>query len=326
MIFETDRLILRPWCEDDAEDLYEYARDKDVGPAAGWPVHTSVENSRGIIKNVLSVPETYAVCLKNGRAIGSVGLKTGEATDMTDRADECELGYWLGKPYWGQGIIPDAVKVLIRHAFENLGMRAVWCGHYDGNGKSRRVMEKLGFVYHHTTDCVEVPLLGEIRKGHVMLMTKEEWERRKSKNMLVSEKIKQLFKIVNELESRYPEKKFTVDGHLLGSIGEVLVSEHYGLTLLPNSTKTHDAISIDGRLVQIKATQTKQISISSEPDYLIVIRILDNAEWEEVYNGRGQPVWENCGKVQKNGQRQISINKLQELMKKGEDKIQKAND
>lgn len=69
MIFETERLILRPWEETDAESLYEYAKDDRIGPIAGWPVHTSVENSREIIKTVLSAPETYAVCLKEiGRA------------------------------------------------------------------------------------------------------------------------------------------------------------------------------------------------------------------------------------------------------------------
>lgn len=176
MTFETERLILRPWREDDAESLYKYASDPEVGPKAGWPPHTSVEDSRQIIRQVLSVPETYAVCLKeSGEAVGSVGLKMGDATDMTDRADECELGYWIGRPFWGQGLIPEASRELLRHAFEELNMQAVWCGYYDGNTKSRRVQDKLGFAYHHTTEGLEVRLMNEIRTGHVMLMTKETW-------------------------------------------------------------------------------------------------------------------------------------------------------
>ena len=72
MILETSRLILRPWQESDAQDLYEYASSPEVGPIAGWPVHTSVENSREIIRNVLSAPETYALIDKRtNRAIGS---------------------------------------------------------------------------------------------------------------------------------------------------------------------------------------------------------------------------------------------------------------
>ena len=177
----TQRLLLRPWREADAESLYRYASDPDVGPAAGWPVHTDVENSREIIRTVLSAEGTYAVCLREtGVPIGSVGLKTGEQTDMTERTDECEIGYWLGKPYWGQGLIPEAVDALLDYAFEGLEMRAVWCGYYDGNEKSRRVQEKCGFTYHHTTEGLEVPLLGEIRTGHVNVMTRSQWEQRKN--------------------------------------------------------------------------------------------------------------------------------------------------
>jgi hypothetical protein len=131
---------------------------------------------------------------------------------------------------------------------------------------------------------------------------------------MLSDTIKELYKITNELERTYPGRKFTVDGHLVGSIGEVIVAEHYGLSLLPNSTKTHDAKSKDGKMVQIKATQVKGISISSEPDYVIVIQILSDGSWQEVYNGPGKPVWDNSGKMQKNGQRPISLSKLQKLM------------
>lgn len=187
-VFETERLILRHWAEDDAEELYKYASDPQVGPPAGWPPHTSVENSREIIKNVLSKPETYAVCLKDGKPIGSIGLHLNGSTDMTDRDDECELGYWIGKPFWGQGLIPEASHELLRYVFEELGMRAVWCGYYDGNEKSRRVQEKLGFVYQHKTEGLEVKLMNEVRTGHCNLLTKDRWQKaelfRKQKALL----------------------------------------------------------------------------------------------------------------------------------------------
>ena len=173
-IFETDRLILRPWREEDAEALYTYAADPDVGPPAGWPPHTSVENSRVIIRTVLSAPETYAVCLKKTeKPIGSIGL---HRNDLAESEDEYELGYWIGKPFWGQGMIPEASRALLRHAFADLGMSRIWCGYYDGNTKSRRVMDKLGFVYQRATTGIEVSLLGEIRTGHSMLLTREQWE------------------------------------------------------------------------------------------------------------------------------------------------------
>ena len=174
-MLQTKRLILRPWQEADAESLYEYAKDPDVGPPAGWPPHTDVENSRQVIKLFLSAPETYAICL-DGKPIGSIGLKLKGFTDMTDRDDECELGYWIGKPYWGQGLVPEAARELLRHGFEDLQMRSIWVGYYEGNEKSHRVQEKLGFVYHHRADGLEVPLLHEIRTGHTSVMTKIRWE------------------------------------------------------------------------------------------------------------------------------------------------------
>ena len=176
MIIKTERLILRPFEESDAENIYLYAKDPDVGPIAGWPAHKSVEESREVIRTVLSGRETYAVCLESdNKAIGAISLKLNGETDMTDKDDECELGYWLGKPFWGQGIIPEAVMILLRRAFEDIGMTKVWCGYYDGNVKSRRVQEKCGFVYQWTTNDVDVPLMNEIRIGHVSCMTKEDW-------------------------------------------------------------------------------------------------------------------------------------------------------
>lgn len=177
MILETERLMLRPWNESDAESLYEYAKDPDVGPIAGWPPHQSVDESRYVIQNVFSGAEAYAICLKTDqRAIGAIELKLNGHTDMTDKEDECELGYWIGKPFWGQGLMPEAAKEMLRHAFEDIGMKKVWCGYYEGNHKSKRVQEKCGFRYQWKTEGVDVPLMHEKRTGHVNLLTKEEWE------------------------------------------------------------------------------------------------------------------------------------------------------
>ncbi|MBQ4569544.1 MAG: GNAT family N-acetyltransferase [Ruminococcus sp.] len=175
-ILRTERLILRPWTEADAESLFEYAKNPEVGPVAGWPPHKSIEESLEIIRNVFTGEQCYAICEKeNGKAIGAIELKLRGHTDMTNRDDECELGYWLGKPYWGRGYMPEAARELLRHGFEDLHMTTVWCGYYDGNLKSKRVQEKLGFEYHHTCSEVEVPHMNEIRIGHINYMTKERW-------------------------------------------------------------------------------------------------------------------------------------------------------
>lgn len=164
----TKRLILRPWDQADAEDLYQYAKNPAVGPVAGWPVHTSVENSLGIIKTVLSADETFAICLKKDRkAIGSIGLMIGKASNLELSDQEAEIGYWIGEPFWGQGLVPEACLELIRHAFEDLDLKRLWCGYFDGNEKSKRVQEKCGFVYHHTNKDVAWALTNDIRTEHI---------------------------------------------------------------------------------------------------------------------------------------------------------------
>lgn len=181
MEFKTERLLLRPWKDTDAESLYEYAKNPDVGPIAGWPVHTSVQNSLDIIKNVLSAPETYAVCLKeDNRAIGSIGLISPMQSHTKAADDEIEVGYWIGVPFWGNGYIPEAVQMMQKHAFEDLGCKAMWCGYYDGNEKSKRCQEKCGFEYHHTENNKPCSLMGDVRTEHFTYLTKEQWKSNKS--------------------------------------------------------------------------------------------------------------------------------------------------
>lgn len=175
---ETERLILRPWSTADAEELYKYAKDPLVGPAAGWQPHTSVENSREIIDAVLSAPETYAVVLKEtGKPVGSIGIMFDDCGSLPMRDGEAEIGYWIGVPYWGQGLIPEAVRALLKRCFRELDCTVVWCGYFDGNDKSRRVQEKCGFQYHHTDVCTRA-MDGERRTEHFTRITRDEWDGR----------------------------------------------------------------------------------------------------------------------------------------------------
>lgn len=158
-ILQTERLILRPWRESDAESLYEYARDERVGPIAGWPAHTSVDESRQIIRDILSQDETYAITIRpDDRAVGSVGLKIGAASDLALFDDQAEIGYWIGVPFWGRGYTTEAARRVVRHAVEDLGIRKLWCSYFDGNERSRRVGEKCGFCYVRTEQKYWPPL------------------------------------------------------------------------------------------------------------------------------------------------------------------------
>ena len=177
MQLKTARLVLRPWQEEDAERLYWYARDPLVGPAAGWPPHTSVDNSLEIIRGVLSAPETYAVTIREtGEPVGSAGIMFGLGGHTAMTATEAEIGYWIGVPWWGRGLIPEAVECLLTRCFTRLGRTGVWCVYYDGNDKSRRVQEKCGFVYHHSVPEVDCALLQERRTEHFTYLSRQRWQ------------------------------------------------------------------------------------------------------------------------------------------------------
>ncbi len=130
---------------------------------------------------------------------------------------------------------------------------------------------------------------------------------------MVTETIRKLYLLVAELEQQHPKRHFTLDGHMLGSIGEVYAEERYGLQLYEPSYPVHDARTVDGREVQIKLTQTNRVAMYEEPDYLIVLKIDKEGTISEIYNGPGKEPWDMAGKKQKNGQRAISIKKLMSI-------------
>ncbi len=177
MILETERLILRPWEDSDAECLYEYAKDPQVGPKAGWLTHTSLDESREVIKGVLSAPETYAVVLKSlGHVVGSIGIMTSDRSNIKILDKEGEIGFWIGRPFWGQGLIPEALKEIVRYAFEELKLEKLWCVYSYDNEKSKRVQEKCGFKYHRTNKDVHWKLIDEIRTEHITCLSKEDYK------------------------------------------------------------------------------------------------------------------------------------------------------
>ena len=177
MVIQTERLTLRPWCETDAASLFAYASDPDVGPAAGWPPHRSIEESREIIRTVFSAPHTFAVCLAaTDEPVGSIGLMPSRC-ETSHQGDglELEVGYWIAKPFWGRGFAPEAVRAMQRYAFETLGCKALWCGYYEGNNKSLRVQQKCGFAPHHVEYDVPCELMGDVRTEYFTHLTCDDW-------------------------------------------------------------------------------------------------------------------------------------------------------
>jgi len=129
--------------------------------------------------------------------------------------------------------------------------------------------------------------------------------------------VKNIYKAVKELELMFPGRPFTPDGHMVGSIGECLVADAYNLVLMPPSNEGYDAVSTDGKKVEIKATQSTRVAFRSCPEHTIIIKISKDGTFIECFNGPGQVLWNTFSgeNMPKNGQYQISINKVIELYK-----------
>jgi hypothetical protein len=124
--------------------------------------------------------------------------------------------------------------------------------------------------------------------------------------------VARIYTAAAKLEAMYPGRKFTPDGHLVGSIGEVVAAEALGLTLYPMSRCGHDAYDANGD-VQIKMTGGKSVAMYDTCDRLVVLRVVTPKEAEIVYDGPGQPAWEKAGKLGRNGQRRVSLSCLRTL-------------
>ncbi len=174
VILDSERLILRPWRNEDLTDFYEYASVNGVGQMAGWNPHKTKEDSQIILNKFITLKKTFALELKkNNKVIGSIGLEEiaidlGEPyTSLRGR----EIGYVLSKEYWGLGIMPEAVRCIIDYCFKELNCEFLQCSHAFENQQSKRVIEKAGFQY--VQDCERMGQNGVLHKSKVYIIQRE---------------------------------------------------------------------------------------------------------------------------------------------------------
>lgn len=182
----TDRLVLRPWRMDDAPALFRYASDPEVGPAAGWAPHASVEESQRVLWDVLLACESFAITVRAAERpdepVGAIALRPCDASGhmLDDRAwdgvRDANVGYWIGRPFWSHGYMTEALAAVERHAFLDLGLDALWADYYEGNRRSSRVQAKARMLRHHDLPH-EVDLLGKVHHATMNRITRTEWER-----------------------------------------------------------------------------------------------------------------------------------------------------
>lgn len=170
VIMETERLTFRPWLESDAEVLFKYASDPDVGPRAGWSPHKSVEESLQIIREVFASEHMWALVLKEtNEPIGCIGYFTSAESNIGIGADDAEAGYWIAKPYWNRGLCTEALQEMMRYC-RRKGFAKLWADCFVDNPPSAKVMQKCGFI---DTGCVnnlsQLYYMGDGRPVSVMV-------------------------------------------------------------------------------------------------------------------------------------------------------------
>ena len=172
---KTERLLLRPWRQSDLADFNAYASVDGVCQMAGWTPHKSMEESQEILDRFISKKRTFAIEYE-GRAIGSLGIEEYNAEKLTELAPlRCrEIGFVLAKEHWGKGLMPEAVRAVLRYLFREVGLDAVVCSHYDWNLRSARVQAKCGFLpYREGTQ--ESRIDGSLQHIKINLLRREQW-------------------------------------------------------------------------------------------------------------------------------------------------------
>lgn len=175
IILKTERLILRPWRQEDLDDFYEYARVDGVGQMAGWLPHESKETTQMILDSFITHKKTFALELE-GKVIGSLGIENYKEEEFPelDQLQGRSIGYVLSKDYWGQGLMPEAVKAVQKYLFDEVGFDFLVVSHYVWNGQSRRVIQKSGFRHLKTIQLNT--RYGTTEDTLVYILKKEDWK------------------------------------------------------------------------------------------------------------------------------------------------------
>ena len=174
VVLRTERLVLRPWRPSDLEDFYAYASVDGVGQMAGWKPHADREESRRILDRFIAHKRTFALEYQ-GKVIGSLGVELYDEKQFPEfDGKRCRsIGFVLSRDYWGRGLMPEAVKEVLRWLFEDVGLDLVLCSHFLSNKRSHRVQEKCGFR-SYAFGTYETAF-GTLEDEEIHILTREDW-------------------------------------------------------------------------------------------------------------------------------------------------------
>ncbi len=171
----SERLIIREFSYNDLDDYFEFAKNPNVGPMAGWKPVPSKDVARQILAKYMLYKDVFAICLKeNNRVIGTMSIYD---TGLRKYNKVKQLGFSLNYDYWNQGIMTEAVKITIKYIFTKTDCELIEVGHHSDNYQSKRVIEKCGFLYDGRLSKYKKLYDGRLIDADFYSLTKEEYER-----------------------------------------------------------------------------------------------------------------------------------------------------
>lgn len=221
VVLKTKRLTLRPWKLSDLQDFYEYASIDGVGQMAGWNPHQNIEESKKILEMFIRDKRTFALEYQ-GKVIGSIGIEEYEEENYPelDSLQGREIGYVLSKAYWGNGLMPEAVRSVISYLFDTVEVDFILVGHFEWNMQSRRVIEKCGFEKVKTKKYKTQYGTIETSEQYILYHSDYKWKYSKGRFTVQDDE-----DLVRKLYKRYAEEERLTQSKV-GKV-EFLTNVHY---------------------------------------------------------------------------------------------------
>lgn len=158
---ETNRLVLRPFSESDAPDVFESCKNPNLGNNAGWKPHETIEETIDVLNAFLSGKKGFGLSYqkRQNKSLGSIGIIPDSKRENPHAR---MLGYWLKEECWGQGFMTEAVQSVLNYGFIQMNLHLITANCYPHNQRSQRVLEKNGFIYEGRLHQAELMYNGQI--------------------------------------------------------------------------------------------------------------------------------------------------------------------
>ena len=177
---ETTNLLLRPWLDSDGDLLLSYILNPLVGTAAGWLPPGADDDSKQILKRILTRTDTFTIALKTENyPLGSIALMPFGKSKLAKSPREGEIGFWLGQEFWGQGYMSEAIAAMLAYSFTVKKLSKLWFGYFAENTRSKKLSAKFGFQYAYTRPFAYWPALHTVKAEKITELTCEAWQKNK---------------------------------------------------------------------------------------------------------------------------------------------------